>query len=61
MIRRMLQWFIIAVIAVAIYKFFGGNLAEAATTVFGVIVSWLDTLSDWLLSLPVFSSIFGSQ
>lgn len=60
MIKKLMNWFIIAVICVAIYNFVGGDVGDAIRWAFDKVVRLIMWCGDWLISLPIVRDILGA-
>lgn len=59
MLKTIFRWFVIAVVVVALWKLFDGDLGRAISTVADVVIGWVNSLSDWLSTQPVIRDIIG--
>ena len=59
MIRTIGRWLIVGVVVVTIYKACGGDPIIALNTAWSAVASVVDSLSDWLLTLPVVHDLFS--
>ena len=57
MLRDLVKYAAIVVVVVAAYKFFGGNVGNLISGVWGWAVSLFDTVSNWFLSTGIFDWI----
>lgn len=59
MLRTGFKYFIGAVVIVALWQYFNGNLGTALSVILNTLGSWVSACADWLLSLPILDEIFS--
>lgn len=59
MLRTVGRWLLIAVLVVTIYKACGGDLTLALNTAYSAFMTVVNSVSDWLLTLPAVHNLFA--
>lgn len=60
MLSKALTWFIVAIIAVAVWGTFDGNMGAALSTVLDTIVRWVSAGAEWLQGTGIIQNLLGA-